>query len=102
MPERFSSIGEAIKKDPGLQKIRKLMLENDIVDEFEKIFPSLKKIAMPVSVGKKTLLLKVENAAWRNELKFKEKILIEKINKYFADKEGNSEEEFIKKIKFLG
>ncbi len=47
----------------------------------------------PKKVEKKVLYMKVENAAWRNELKFKEELIIRKVNKFFND-------ERIKWIKF--
>jgi len=43
------------------------------------------KIASAVKVEKKTLFLRVENSAWRSEIKFKEKIIIDKVNEYFKD-----------------
>ena len=44
---------------------------------------------------RKTLFLKVENPAWRNELKFKETEIVEKINKFYN-------EERINQIRFIG
>ena len=93
MPEKFLSIADIIKSDPGLAGIRKVIKESDVIINFYKIFPEWEKIAAPKKVEKKVLYLKVENAAWRNELKFKEELILRKVNKYFND-------ERIKWIKF--
>ena len=94
MPNNFFSLGEIIKNEPGLNIIRKIIDENDIIADFYKIFPSLEKVAKAVRVEKKILFLKSENAAWRSELKFKEKIIVERINKFFN-------EERIKGLRFI-
>lgn len=94
MPEQIKSIGEIFSADPAFAKIRNVLEQSDIVIEFEKIFPDLGKIAKAVKAEKNILYLRVENAAWRSELKYKEKILIDKINKYF-----NSER--VKAVKFV-
>lgn len=93
MPDSFKSIKETFNSEPGLSKIRQVIQGGNIVAEFEKIFPDLKQIAEAKSVEKNTLTLKVENAAWRNELKFRENDIIKKINSFY--KEGR-----IDKIKF--
>jgi hypothetical protein len=46
-------------------------------------------------LDRKLLKLKVENPAWRSELRFKEKEIVEKINNYFH-------EERVKQIRFVG
>ena len=93
MPDGFKSIKDVFNSDPALKKIRAVINENDVVNEFEKIFPEFNKVAKAKSAQYSTLTLKVENAAWRNELKFKEKEIIEKINSYYG-------QERINKIKF--
>ncbi len=93
MPDDFVSLADIFNKEPLFDGLRRKIKESDVVAEFHKILPDLKKIAQPVKVEKKTLHLKVENAAWRSELKFKEKIIIEKVNSFFN-------EERIKFIKF--
>ena len=102
MPDNFLSVADVIKNEPGLSRIRNIIKEYDVIAEFDNIFPALKKIALPVKTEKKTLYIKVENAAWRSELKFKEKLIIDKINNFFSQKKGNSREEIIKRIKLLG
>ncbi|MEO8398523.1 MAG: DUF721 domain-containing protein [Ignavibacteriaceae bacterium] len=78
-------LSDIFKNEPGLNGIRKIISQSDVVIEFNKIFPDLEKIAVPIKVDKKVLLLKVENPAWRNELKFKEELIIHKVNKFFKE-----------------
>jgi hypothetical protein len=94
MPYKFESLSEIIKNEPGFEKLRNVMKQSAVSEDFYKIFPDLQKIAMAVKVEKKALHLKVENPAWRNELKFKEQLIINKINSFYK-------EERIKWIKFL-
>lgn len=93
MPNEFKSIKEIFSTEPGLKKIKNVVEENDVINDFEKIFPEFKKVVRAKKVDKKTITLRVDNAAWRNELKFKEKEIIEKINSFYN-------EERIKEIKF--
>lgn len=93
MPDGFKSIRDVFNSEPGLKNIREIINQNDVVNNFKLIFPELIKIVKAKSVKDKTLTIKVENAAWRNELKFKEKEILEKINSYYG-------EERINKIKF--
>ena len=93
MPSGFKSIKEIYNTEPGLKKIRSVVDENDVVNDFEKIFPEFIKVVKAKKVVKKIITLRVENAAWRNELKFKEKEIIEKINSFYK-------EERIKEIRF--
>lgn len=94
MSEKFLSIGEIINKEPQLRGLKNLIKDNDVSAEFLKIFPDLKKIVEVIKTEKKVLFLRVEIPAWRNELKFKEKLIIEKINSSFN-------EERIKYIKYV-
>lgn len=94
MSSGFLSLGDIIKKEPAFAGLRKTMSESDVVAEFYNIFPDLKKVAAAVKVDKKVLYLRAESPAWRNELKFKESSIIEKVNKFFGD-------ERIKWIKFV-
>jgi hypothetical protein len=93
MHDGFLSISEIINKEPGLEKLRKTIKQHDVINGFYKIFPDLKKIAAPAKIDKKNLYLKVQNAAWRSELKFNQKTIIEKINSFYN-------EEMVKAIKF--
>ena len=85
MHNGFMSLSEIFNTDPALARVRKIVKESDVVTEFGKIFPDLVKVAEPVKVENTILLLRVENAAWRSELKFKENIIIDKINNYFKE-----------------
>jgi hypothetical protein len=93
MPDDFKSIRDVFNNHPGLKKIKETINQNDIINDFEFIFPDFKKVVKPLKVDKGTLTLKVENAAWRTELKFKENEIIEKINLFYKESR-------IKKIKF--
>jgi hypothetical protein len=93
MHDGFLSISEIINKEPGFEKLRKVIKQHDVINGFHKIFPDLKKIAAPIKIEKKILHLKVGSAAWRSELKFNQITIIEKINTFY-------EEEIIKAIRF--
>ena len=85
MPDSFRSLAEIFDKDPGLRKIKKIISESDVVQEFNEIFPDLEKVVVPLKVENKILFLRVENPTWRSELKFKENLIVEKINKFFKE-----------------
>ena len=85
MHDGFLSISEIISKEPGFAKLRKVIKQHDVIIGFHKIFPDLKKIAMPAKIEKKILYLKVQNAAWRSELKFNQQTIIEKINTFYKE-----------------
>lgn len=93
MPDDFKSIKEVFENHPGLKNIKETILESDVVNDFKLIFPEFQKVVKAIKAERKILTLKVENAAWRNELKFKENQIIEKINSFYK-------EERINKIKF--
>lgn len=94
MREDFHRLSEIFKTEPGLANIRKALKQSDVVNDFEKIFPELKKVAVAVKVEKKCICLRVENAAWRSELKLREQQIINKINNYYK-------EERIKYVRFV-
>jgi hypothetical protein len=50
-------------------------------------------VVKPIKVDKKVLFINVENSIMRSELRFKEALIINKVNKYFN-------EERIKGIRF--
>jgi hypothetical protein len=85
MPDGFLSISEIISKEPGFEKLRKVIKQHDVIIGFHKIFPDLKKIATPVKIERKILHIKVQNAAWRSELKFNQETMIEKINSFYKE-----------------
>ena len=85
MPNGFKSLKEIFTKEPGLYKVRNVVKSSDVVIDFYKVFPDLKKVAAPQKVDKMFLKLKVENAVWRSELKFKEREIVDKINKFYNE-----------------
>jgi hypothetical protein len=89
MPDGFKSIKDVFSTDPALKNIRNVIIENDVVNDFEKIFPEFVKVAKAKSIHGAILTLRVENSAWRSELKFKEKEIIEKINSYYGESRIN-------------
>ena len=94
MPRAFKKLSDIISSEKEFGKLRETVKNNDVVLEFNKIFPDLKKIAQAVRVDKQTLYIKVENSVWKSELNFRKSVIIEKINTYF-------DEQIIKTIKIL-
>ena len=94
MHKSFKSISDIIQKDKAFGKIRKVTQEQEVVEEFFDIFPDLEKIIQKVKVDNQVLSLRVENSVWRSELKFKQRLIINKINKHFG-------QELITKVKFF-
>lgn len=90
----FMSIKDVFEKDPKLANVRKVVKQSEVIEKFYEIFPDLNKVVTPKRLEKNILLLNVENPALRNELKFNEELLIEKINKFFH-------EERVKSIRFI-
>lgn len=95
MHSSFKSLKDVFKKERALIGIREIVESADVVVNFYEIFPNLEKIAIPQQCEKKVLRIKVENPAWRNELKFMETEMIEKVNSFFKDKR-------IFQIRFIG
>lgn len=95
MPDGFRKLGDVFRKEPTFNHLREVVQSTDVIEKFLIIFPDLEKIVEPKSLDRKLLKLKVENPAWRSELRFKEEEIVEKINKYFH-------EERVKQIRFIG
>ena len=95
MPSGFKSLKEVFRRERSLAGIRQIVDASDVTVHFTEMFPNLEKVATPISCEKKILKLKVENAAWRNELKFMEAEMIDKINNFFK-------EQRINQIRFIG
>jgi hypothetical protein len=93
MPDKFRSLKDVFNTEPQLKNVRRIIKSSDVIIDFAKIFPDLIIIAVPLKVDNLFLKLRVENSVWRSELKFSEKEIVEKINKYYN-------EERIKGIKF--
>jgi hypothetical protein len=92
MRSTFMSLKEIFRRERSLSTLREIV---DVIVKFFEIFPNLEKAVIPLSCEKKVLKLKVENPAWRSELKFKEAEMIEKTNKFFN-------EQRINQIRFIG
>lgn len=95
MHSSFKSLKEVFKRERVLSGVREVVYSADVIVHFYEIFPNLEKIAMPLQCEKKVLKLKVENPSWRNELKFMETEMIEKVNSFFKEKR-------IIQIRFIG
>ena len=95
MRSSFKSLKEVFKKERTFAGVREIVDSADVIVHFYEIFPNLEKVAIPQSCEKKVLKLKIENPAWRNELKFMELEMIEKTNNHFNEKRINQ-------IRFIG
>lgn len=95
MRSGFRSLKDVFMKERSLANVREIVHSSDVMVQFFEIFPNLEKIAVPLSCEKKILKLKIENPAWRNELKFKESEIVESINKHFK-------EQRVIQIRFIG
>ncbi len=95
MHSSFKSLKEVFKKEKSLSGVREIVESADVIVHFYEIFPNLEKIAIPQQCEKKALKIKIENPSWRNELKFMETEMIEKINSFFKEKRINQ-------IRFIG
>lgn len=94
MPSGFNSLSDIIEHNPGLSGLRKALKQSEVVNSFAEIFPEFQKVVAAVKVEKKTLFLSAESSAWKSELKFKDQLIIEKINNHFH-------EERVKWIRFV-
>ncbi len=94
MHDGFNSLSDIIDQNPGLSGLRKVLKQSEVVNSFYEIFPEFQKIVTAVKVEKKTMYLSAESSAWKSELKFKDQLIIEKINNHFH-------EERVKWIRFV-
>lgn len=95
MQNSFKSLKEVFGKEESLAGLRSIVRYTEVILKFHDVFPGLEKVATPVSCEKGVLKLKIENPAWRNELKFMESEMIEKVNNHFKEKRINQ-------IRFIG
>ncbi len=95
MRSNFKSLKDVFRSEKSFVGLRESVDSGDVIVSFHEIFPDLERVALPQSCEKKVLRLKVENPAWRNELKFMETEIVEKINKFFN-------EQRIIQIRFIG
>jgi hypothetical protein len=94
MHDKFISLKEALDTNPGLTTVRNALKQSEVIEKFYSVFPEMEKVAEPVNVINKVLLLKVESSVLRSELKFNQSLMIDKINKFFK-------EERVKSIRFV-
>ncbi len=83
MPDSFKSLKEIIESTPELKNLKQLIEDGDLVKDFHIIFPEFKTIVKAVKCSKQTLTLKSDNSTVRNEMKFREKEIIERINSFY-------------------
>ncbi len=83
MPNKFKSLPDILNKDKAFSNFRKSVRENDVVVEFEEIFPKLKNTVTASNINKGILYLIVDNSVLRNEIFINKKLMIEKINTHF-------------------
>lgn len=88
-----TSVGEVMASDPAFQKVREILEKEEIYEHFFLIFPELAGHVLPDKYDNGILRIKVDNPSLKNELKFNEQLLINKMNTYFKS-------EKIKQIKF--
>jgi hypothetical protein len=93
MNSDFKSLEEVLNSSPELLHIKRLVDEHNVEKDFFVIFPELKPLIKSVKFTKNILKMSVEIPSLRNELKFRESEIIEKINNFYkSDK--------VKKIQF--
>jgi len=95
MHSSFKSLKDVFKRERALSGVREMVYSADVIVHFYEIFPNLEKVVIPQQCEKKVLKLKVENPSWRNELRFMETDMVEKINSHFKEKRINQ-------IRFIG
>lgn len=85
MHSNFESLKEVFNTHPMLSAVRSVVKQSEIIEKFYEVFPELEKIAQPVIVKKRVLLLKAENPVLRSELKLNEELVVKKINGFFKE-----------------
>lgn len=83
MNSDFKSLEEILNSSPELLHIKKLVDEHNVEKDFFVIFPELKSLIKSVKFTKSSLKLSIEIPSLRNELKFRESEIIEKINNFY-------------------
>ena len=83
MPKEFKSLADVLQKEKAFSKFRHSVKENNVVTEFENIFPELSKTVEASNINKGILYLMIDNSVLRNELYLKKRLMIEKINNHF-------------------
>lgn len=83
MPDNFKSLSEIIFKEEEFSNFSTSIKANNVLNDFNKIFPPLVKTVTTSNIYKGILYLIVENSVLRNELNLQKSVMIEKINKYY-------------------
>jgi hypothetical protein len=73
-------VGDVLKTSAEFRRLARAAEEQRAIEVFPDVFPFLAEDAVPLSVADGTLHLRVENAAWRSEIKFREREILEKLN----------------------
>ena len=84
MPKEFKSVADVLK-EKDFSKFRHSVKE-DVVINFDKIFPELSKTVKSSNINKGILYLIVDNSVLRNELYLNKNLMIEKINNHYKQK----------------
>lgn len=90
----MKTFNDVFQEDDTLKNFRDYLKQGNILNAFPEIFPDLKEIAEVVKVEKQILFLKVEHSVFRSELKFRQKLIIDRINGHFG-------EVVVKSVKFI-
>lgn len=85
MPDGFRSLKDIFNYEPEFKNLREVIKTKDVVNDFFEIFPDLKNVVSSVKSSRKTLLIKVENPIWRQELKLQENNIKRKINEFYKE-----------------
>lgn len=90
----YKSLSDILNKEKTFEKFRTAVEGYTIVDEFHKVFPELKNVAVAKKFEGNILFIHAENSVWRSELNLHKEAMITKINKFLGNK-------VIKNIKFI-
>lgn len=86
MYDGLKSLKEILSTNKDLKPVQRAIKQAEVIENFFEIFPNLSKMVEPLKVEKATLHLFIENASLRNEIKFHETELIDRINEFFKEK----------------
>ena len=93
MRSKAKSVGEILESDKSFKFFIRAAKEQEIIDNFYKIFPKLHGFVRIKKILNTTLFLSVENSVLRSELNLNKQKVIKTINEY-------TKEKLIKDIKF--
>ncbi|MFP4458671.1 MAG: DUF721 domain-containing protein [Candidatus Zixiibacteriota bacterium] len=91
----MQSIANILRKALARNKFREETTEFDIAANYEKLFPGIiSQMSKPVRVNDDVLYIKVFDCVLRNELKFRQNVMLNKINEKMRIKK-------LRNIKFI-